>query len=103
MWVLWCLNIFEQVKSGLSTLHPLVLIAQHLQQYFKISAYRNISRFQFRDLSAGMDYRGMVASTEGVADFRVAQLGEFLGQRHCDLPRPSDITRSLLPADRPPA
>ncbi|MNJ76726.1 hypothetical protein D3C77_740680 [compost metagenome] len=38
----------------------------------------------------------MVSSAEGIADFRQAVIGQFLGQRHRDLTRPRHRARAAL-------
>ena len=53
-------------------------------------------RFQGRNFAAGMQYRRMIAAAESFADIRQAQVGQFLGQRHCDLARPRDVAGALL-------
>ena len=43
------------------------------------------------DLAHGVQYRGVVAATEQITDFRQAFLGQLLGQVHGDLARQGDI------------
>ena len=38
----------------------------------------------------------MVSATERIADLRQTVVGQFLGQRHCNLPRPCDRTAAPL-------
>lgn len=41
---------------------------------------------QLPNLPAGVQDGGMVTPTEGFADLRQAEIGQFIGQRHGDLP-----------------
>jgi len=72
--------LWKVIHKSYPLMHRFALAGQAARQQPTVFGQLRVLAHQFLDLAAGVHHCGVIATTEGLADIRQTQVGQFLAQ-----------------------